>query len=50
LIALNPAYPSGFTFSILQILPRSAAKAEVLQWERRYKEKLGSMATGLNSN
>ena len=50
LIASDHAYPGAFTYSILQILPRTAAKAEVLRWERHCKEKLGSMATGLNSN
>jgi hypothetical protein len=46
----DPAYPKGLWFSLLQILPRTLARAEVLEWERRYKEKLGSRATGLNSN
>jgi hypothetical protein len=50
LMVSKAGYPSAFTFSVLQILPRTAAKAEVLRWERHYKEKLGSTATGLNSN
>lgn len=50
LIAKYAAYPASFTYSLLQILPRTATKAEVLGWERHYKRKLGSMATGLNSN
>jgi hypothetical protein len=50
LLASNAAYPDAFTFSILQILPRTAARAEVLRWEQHYKRKLGSMASGLNSN
>ena len=50
LLRSDPAYPDAFTYSILQILPRTAARAEVLRWERHYKEKLGSMATGLNAN
>ncbi len=35
---------------ILQILPKSFARSEVLEWEQRYKEKLGSRAAGLNVN
>lgn len=50
LVTSNPAYPSAFVYSILQILPRSLALAEVLDWERRYKEKLGTRAIGLNAN
>jgi hypothetical protein len=46
----NSAYPEAFTFSILQILPHSFAKCEVIAWEQHYKEKLGSRATGLNCN
>lgn len=43
-------YPDAFTYSILQILPRTTTRAEVVQWEAHYKQKLGSSATGLNSN
>lgn len=50
LMAKDSAYPEAFTYSILQIVPRTAAKAEVLTREQHYKEKLGSFATGLNSN
>lgn len=50
LLAADPAYPNAFTYSILQILPRSTARSEVLHWEAHYKQKLGSAATGLNSN
>lgn len=50
LIKSNPAYPDAFTYSILQILPRSTARSEVLRWEAHYKQKLGSASTGLNSN
>lgn len=48
LIASDSAYPAAFSYSILQILPKSFARSEVLQWEQRYKEKLGTRATGLN--
>jgi len=50
LIARDSAYPAAFSYSILQILPKTFAKSEVLEWEQRYKEKLGSRATGLNVN
>lgn len=51
LIAENPIdYPRAFSYSILQILPRTSAHDVVLEWERRYKKKLGSRATGLNAN
>jgi hypothetical protein len=50
LLASDAAYPDAFTYSILQILPRSTTRSEVLRWETHYKQKLGSSATGLNSN
>ena len=49
LIDNDPAYPAAFSYTILQILPKSFARSEVLAWEQRYKEKLGSRATGLNT-
>jgi hypothetical protein len=50
LIEMDPAYPDAFSYSILQILPRTSARAEVLNWEALYKQKLGSRAIGLNIN
>lgn len=50
LLASDPAYPEAFCYSILQILPKTFARSEVLEWERRYKNKLGSRARGLNAN
>jgi hypothetical protein len=50
LIEANPAYPKAFSYSLLQIVPRSYTRAEVLKLERRYKEKLGRRATDLNGN
>jgi len=51
LIKNNPAdYPAQFRFSVLQILPKTMAREEVLQRETLYKHKLGTRATGLNSN
>jgi hypothetical protein len=50
LLDADPAYPAAFSYSILQILPKTFARDEVLGWEARYKEKLGSRAKGLNLN
>ncbi len=49
LIDNDSAYPAAFSYSILQILPKSFARSEVLAWEQRYKGKLGSRAFGLNA-
>lgn len=46
----NPDYPSRFRFSILQILPKTIARNEIIEREKRYKEKLGTRAKGLNLN
>ena len=46
----DASYPKAFTYSILQTLPKTTARVEVLNWESRFKEKLGSRATGLNRN
>jgi hypothetical protein len=48
LVGHDSAYPEAFSYSILQILPKTVARSEVLAWEQCYKEKLGSRATGLN--
>jgi hypothetical protein len=50
LLASDPDYPKGFSYSVLQILPKTFARSEVLEWEARYKGKLGSRAHGLNAN
>jgi hypothetical protein len=50
LVRRDDAYPAAFTYSVLQILPRTYTLAEVLERERLYKAKLGSRATGLNAN
>jgi len=50
LIIGNSAYPEQFRFSVLQILPKTMAREEVLRRETLYKGKLGTRATGLNSN
>jgi hypothetical protein len=41
-------YPEAFRFSVLQVLPKTTTPREVIGWETRYKQKLGSRATGLN--
>jgi hypothetical protein len=46
----DDAYPDAFRYSILQVLPKTTTQAEVIRWETQYKRKLGSRATGLNSN
>jgi hypothetical protein len=50
LVLNDSAYPDSFTYSLLQILPKSTTAAETLEWEQLYKMKLGSIATGLNAN
>jgi hypothetical protein len=50
LVNKDPACVEGFRFSVLQILPKSTSKGEVLEWEKLYKKKLGSRAIGLNCN
>lgn len=46
----EPGYPASFSYSILQILPKTFAKSAVIGWEEHYKEKLGSRAHGLNAS
>jgi len=50
LINNDSNYPEQFRFSVLQILPKTMARHEVVQRETLYKYKLGTRATGLNSN
>ena len=50
LIKRDSAYPEHFRFSLLQILPKTMSKDEVIRRETLYKIKLGTRATGLNSN
>lgn len=46
----TPNYPAALTFSLLQVMPASTTRAVMLDLERRFKAKLGSLATGLNRN
>jgi hypothetical protein len=50
LIARDSDYPEQFSFSLLQILPKTFTWDEVIKRERLYKQKLGTRATGLNLN
>ncbi|MGH9496649.1 MAG: GIY-YIG nuclease family protein, partial [Candidatus Sulfotelmatobacter sp.] len=50
LIESNKDYPKAFRFSILQIVPKSMTRQDVIAREIRFKKKLGCMAFGLNSN
>jgi len=50
LMKRDPTYPHAFRYSVLQILPKTMAREEILQREAIYKVKLGSRATGLNLN
>jgi hypothetical protein len=50
LLARDSDYPEGFKFSLLQILPKSLTRDEVIKREGLYKQKLGTRATGLNLN
>jgi hypothetical protein len=43
-------YPRDFRFSILQIVPRSMPRQDVIEREGRLKAKLGKLACSLNSN
>ncbi len=49
LIQKDSAYPTAFSYSILQILPKSYTQKDVIKHEHRYMCKLGSRSTGLNS-
>jgi hypothetical protein len=50
LLAERPTATNDFRFSVLQTLSSSLTKREVVAYENRHKEKLGSRAHGLNSN
>ena len=43
-------YPAAFRFSMSQVLPTTMPREEVNAWELRFRLKLGTVATGLNSN
>lgn len=50
LIEGNPDHKFNFQFSIIRTLPKELAKNEVISFETKNKEKLGSRSFGLNEN
>jgi hypothetical protein len=50
LIAADGEYSKAFRFSILQIVPKSMTREDVIEREARFKAKLGCLAHGLNLN
>jgi hypothetical protein len=50
LVDQNPQYPRAFRYTLLHVLPKTYSRAEVLKWERLFKQKLGTRAKGLNAN
>lgn len=50
LLSVHPERKQGFIYSILQIVPKTYSKDLILDLEQRYKQKLGTRATGLNDN
>ena len=49
-IRSDASYPKAFRLSILQILPKSMTRENVLEREAGFKAKLGCLAHGLNLN
>jgi hypothetical protein len=50
LVDSDKRYPKAFRFSVLQIVPKSMTREDVISREARFKMKLGSRAHGLNLN
>lgn len=50
LVCQYPERYHAFQFSILQILPKTITEDEVIQLEKRYKQKLLSVQFGMNDN
>lgn len=48
LLAADKSYPSAFRFSLLQILPKSTTRSDVVGSEEAFKKKLGCRVHGLN--
>ena len=49
LVQSDSRYADNFVFSVLQVLPRTMTKEEVIKKEELYKCKLGTRVEGLNS-
>ncbi|MCM2999970.1 GIY-YIG nuclease family protein [Paenibacillus cellulositrophicus] len=50
LLQADPDRYRNFQYSILRTLPKSLTRTEVIGFEKKYKQKLGSRAFGLNGN
>ncbi|ASS66968.1 GIY-YIG nuclease family protein [Paenibacillus sp. RUD330] len=50
LLQLEPDRYRRFQYSILRTLPKTLTKSEVVAYEQKYKQKLGTRAFGLNGN
>lgn len=50
LLQAKPERYKNFQYSILRTLPKSLTQTEVVVFEQKYKQKLGSRAFGLNGN
>lgn len=50
LLQVDPNRYKNFQYSILRTLPKSLTRTEVIGFEQKYKQKLGSRAFGLNGN
>ena len=50
LVQGNESYVHNFRYTILQTLPKTITKKEIISFESLYKNKLGSKVFGLNEN
>lgn len=50
LVKTEDACPDAFVYSVLQVLPKSVTRSDVLEREQAFKTKLGKRATALNAN
>ncbi|WP_161631198.1 GIY-YIG nuclease family protein [Paenibacillus pinihumi] len=48
LLQSEPSRYKKFQYSILRALPKSLTRSEVVTYEQKYKQKLGTRAFGLN--
>jgi hypothetical protein len=49
LVGTSEDYPDCFRFSVLQIVPKTMAREDVIRRETAFKNKLGTRAVGLNA-
>lgn len=50
IIRADPGRVENFDYSLLHILPKTHTRKDVIRWEARFKDKLGTRARGLNLN